>query len=301
MLNDLVERIKGGVMFEFLEFGVRGLLLGVTYGLLAFPISLLFIATDTVDLAVGGYAVLAGAVAMFVGTAFGPGAGIAAGIFIAVVASSVVGAVSLALGKRQKNDPLAVVLASFGFALFLESFVLSLFGKDPFIRQPFTQLWEVFGIRISPQAGINSLVGLVLVALVYVLLYRSPWGRDMRASANNQRGAQLAGIAVRQLQFITSMVAGLLAGIAGVLVLYTSGMDFSSGLPLTLAGFGAAIVFGMQGPLRGFLGGLAIGTVEAISSGYANGGVASLVPLAFIFGVLTVGRSSRQGPIGGRA
>jgi branched-chain amino acid transport system permease protein len=72
-------------------------------------------------------------------------------------------------------------------------------------------------------------------------------------------------------------------------------------LPLTLAGFGAAIVFGMQGPLRGFLGGLAIGTVEAISSGYANGGVASLVPLVFIFGVLTVGRSSQQGPIGGRA
>ncbi len=51
-------------MYELLEFSSRGILLGVTYGLLAFPISLLFIATDTVDLAVGAYAVLAGAVAM---------------------------------------------------------------------------------------------------------------------------------------------------------------------------------------------------------------------------------------------
>ena len=48
------------------------------------------------------------------------------------------------------------------------------------------------------------------------------------------------------------------------------------------AGFGAAIVFGLHGPLRGFFGGLAIGVVETISAGYANGGLASLVPLLFI-------------------
>jgi branched-subunit amino acid ABC-type transport system permease component len=59
-------------------------------------------------------------------------------------------------------------------------------------------------------------------------------------------------------------VAGLLAGIAGVLVLYTAGMDFASGMSLTLAGFGAAIVFGLQGPLRGFFGGLAIGIVDVL-------------------------------------
>jgi len=288
-------------MYELVEFVVRGILLGVTYGLLAFPISLLFIATDTVDLAVGAYAVLAGAVAMFVGEAAGVASGIIAGISVAVVASSIVGGFSIVLGKRQQNDPLALVLASFGFAIFLESCVLTLFGKDPFIRQPFSQFWTLLGIRVSPQAGINVVVGMVLVGVVYLLLYRTAWGRDMRASANNQRGAELAGIPVRMLQFVTFLVAGLLAGIAGVLVLYTAGMDFASGLPLTLAGFGAAIVFGLHGPLRGFLGGLAIGVVETMSAGYVNGGLASLVPLVFIFGVLTLGRVSREAPAGGRA
>jgi branched-chain amino acid transport system permease protein len=288
-------------MYELVEFGVRGILLGVTYGLLAFPISLLFIATDTVDLAVGAYAVLAGAVAMFVGEAHGPAFGIAAGILVGILASSLVGGIALLLSRKQKSDPLVLVLASFGFAIFLESCVLTLFGKDPFIRQPFSHFWNVLGIRISPQAGVNAAVGLLLVGAVYVLLYRTAWGRDMRASANNERGAQLAGIPVRSLQFATFMIAGLLAGIAGVLVLYTSGMDFASGVPLTLAGFGAAIVFGLHGPLRGFLGGLAIGIVETASSGYVNGGLASLVPLAFIFAVLTLGRVSRQAPAGARA
>ena len=128
-----------------------------------------------------------------------------------------------------------------------------------------------------------------------------PGVRDVRASANNERAALLAGIPVRALRFSAFMLAGLLAGIAGVLVLYTSGMDFASGMHLTLAGFGAAIVFGLHGPLRGFFGGLAIGVVETISAGYANGGLASLVPLLFIFLVLTLGRGGRQGPAGVRA
>jgi branched-chain amino acid transport system permease protein len=287
-------------MHDLLEFGVRGILLGVTYGLLAFPISLLFIATDTVDLAVGGYAVLAGAIAMFFGPSVGLACAIAAGILGAMVASGLVGGISLALGKSRKNDPLVLVLASFGFALFLESFVLTFFGKDPFIRQPFQQFWNFFGIRISPQSGINLAVGLLLVGAVYLLLYRTTWGRDMRASADNERAATLAGIPVRRLQFSTFLLAGLLAGIAGVLVLYTAGMDFASGMSLTLAGFGAAIVFGLQGPLRGFFGGLAIGIVETISAGYASGGLATLVPLVFIFGILTCSPASRQVSARGR-
>ena len=88
-------------MYELLEFGSRGILLGVTYGLLAFPISLLFIATDTVDLAVGGYAVLAGAVAMFVGESQGAALGIMMGILAGVLASASVGCVSLLLGRRR--------------------------------------------------------------------------------------------------------------------------------------------------------------------------------------------------------
>jgi branched-subunit amino acid ABC-type transport system permease component len=288
-------------MYELLEFSARGVLLGVTYGLLAFPISLLFIATDTVDLAVGAYAVLAGAVAMFVGGSTHPALGMLAGVLIGVLASAAIGSVSLMLGRRQKGDPLVLVLASFGFAILLESVVLTLFGKDPFIRQPFSYFWDIGGIRISPQAGVNVVVGLLLVAAVYGLLYRTSWGRDVRASANNERAALLAGIPVRALQFSAFMLAGLLAGIAGVLVLYTSGMDFATGMHLTLAGFGAAIVFGLHGPLRGFFGGLAIGVVETISSGYVNGGLASLVPLVFIFAVLTLGRVGRQGPAGVRA
>jgi len=284
-------------MTELMEYLVRGVLIGVTYGLLAYPISLLFVATGTVDLAVGSYAVLAGAVAMKLPAPLG----LAVAVLVAVVAASSVGVISTALNRRRGGDPLASVLASFGFAIILESVVLSGFGKDPMVRQQFTTFWSLLGIRVSPQAAINVATGLVILGGVFLLLYRTAWGRVMRAAAVNPRGATLAGIPVGSVQFSAFVLSGVLAGIAGVLILYTSGLDFASGLPLTLKSLGAAILLGLGNPMRGFVGGVAIGVVEALSVGYAPQSLGTLLPYLFIFLVLCTASASRAGVHGLRA
>jgi branched-chain amino acid transport system permease protein len=265
-----------------IEFVIRGLVIGVNYGLLAMPLSLLFIATGTVDFALGCYAVLAAGVAFTVGSI----AGLAAGVGSAVVAACCIGAVSEMLQRRNSGDHLALVLASFGFAVFIQSLVLTFIGKDPFTRNMFDVYWRVFGISISPQAAINLVVALVLLGLLMLVLFRTPLGRSIRASAVNARGATLAGVPVGLVRFSTFVGAGILSGIAGLLYLYTFGLDYSVGMDLTLAGFGAAIIFGIQSPLRAFFGGLAIGVVEALSTAYAPTEIATLLPLVFIFIVL---------------
>jgi len=285
------------VTFDIIEFLIQGALLGVVYGLIAFPISLLFLTTDSVDLAVGGYAVLAGAVAM----ALGGATGIVTGVLVAALASVAVGAISIRLNRPNLHDPLTVVLATFGVSTFFESAVLTFFGKDPMIRQPFDVFWSVAGIRVSPQAAVNIAVGLALLSMLYVLLYRTSFGRDMRASAANALGATLAGIPVRAIWFGTYVVGGLLAGVAGILVLYTSGTEYSAGARLTMSGFGATVLFGLNSPLRGFLGGLAIGVVQAVASGYLPGGWATASPMIFIFIVLVSGRANVAKVSGGRA
>lgn len=265
-----------------IEFVIRGLVIGVNYGLLAMPLSLLFIATGTVDFALGCYAVLAAGVAFSVGSV----AGLAAGVGAAVVAACCIGFVSEMLQRRNSGDHLALVLASFGFAVFIQSLVLTFIGKDPFTRNMFDVYWRVFGISISPQAAINLVVALTLLGLLMLILFRTPLGRSIRASAVNARGATLAGVPVGLVRFSTFVAAGILSGIAGLLYLYTFGLDYSVGMDLTLAGFGAAIIFGIQSPLRAFFGGLAIGVVEALSTAYAPTEIATLVPLVFIFIVL---------------
>lgn len=289
------------MLLELAEFLIRGALLGATYSLLAFPVSLLFVTTDSVDLAVGAYAVLAATVCMAVAAPLGIVPAIALGIGSAVVASLVVGALSMTINRGGKPDPLVVVLTTFGFATFLESLVLTLYGKDPMVRQPFNHFWQLGEIRVSPQAAINVATGLTLLAVLYVWLYRTSFGRDMRACAANADAAALAGIPVRRISLATYMVGGLLAGIAGVLILHTTGTSYSAGLGLTISGFGAAVLFGLHSPLRGFAGGVVIGMVQALSAAYLPEGLGTAVPLLFILTVLASGRANFAHVAGGRA
>lgn len=283
-------------MFELTEYLIRGALLGVTYGLLAFPVSLLFSTTGSVDVALGAYAVLAAAIMFMIG---GP-VGVVAAIGVAVFASAVVGVISMRLNRPAQVEHVIAVLGTFGLATFIESFILTVFGTSPMIRQPFSTFWNLGGIRISPQMGINLVVCLVILSILFVVLQKTPFGRAMRASAVNPVGAALNGIPVKQIWFSTYVLGGLLAGVAGVLILFTTGADYSTAFNLTIWGFGSAIIFGMNSPLRGFAGGLVIGIVQALSAGYLPGGFATAMPLIFIFAVLSLGRMNQIAATGGR-
>lgn len=283
-------------MFELTEYLIRGALLGVTYGLLAFPVSLLFSTTGSVDVALGAYAVLAAAVMFVVG---GP-TGVVLAIGAAVFASMIVGVISMRLNRPGAVEHVIAVLGTFGLATFIESFILTFFGTSPMIRQPFATFWDIGGIRISPQMGINLVVCLVILSILFVVLQKTPFGRSMRASAVNPVGAALNGIPVKQIWFSTYVLGGLLAGVAGVLILFTTGADYSTAFTLTIWGFGSAIIFGMRSPLRGFAGGLIIGIVQALSAGYLPGGLATGAPLIFIFIILSLGRMNQISATGGR-
>lgn len=287
-------------MFEFSELAVRGLFMGLSIGVIALPISLLFLTTDTVDLAVGAYAVLAGAVVLLLAPVIGLALAIGAGIAAAVLASVTVGMIALRVNRPEKQDQVIVALATFGVSAFLESMILTVYGKNPIVRRPFESLWDFFGIIVSPQVFINLLVSIVILAVLSLILYATPFGRAMRACAINPIGASLAGIPVRLIWFATYIFGGLLAGIAGILILNTTGMDYSSGLNFTIGAFGAAILLGLSSPLRAFLGGIVMGLVHAFSSGYLPGAWATAVPLAVVFVFLSRGKMTRAAA-GGRA
>lgn len=281
---------------EIAEFLVRGALLGVTYGLLAFPVSLLFVTTGSVDVAIGGYAVLAAAVMFIVG---GP-VGVGLAILSAVTAAAVVGLISLRLNRPGHVDHVTAVLATFGLSIILESVILTGFGTDPMVRETFTTFWSLGGIRISPQLGINLALCLAVLGVLYVLLHHTPLGRAMRASAVNPVGAALSGVPVRSIWLATYLLGGLLAGISGILILHTTGATHSSALTLTIWGFGSAIIFGLHSPLRGFAGGVLIGIIQALGAGYLPGSWATVAPLAFILVVLSLGRMNQISATGGR-
>ena len=268
-----------------IEYIVRGLLNGAVYALLALPMSLLFATAATVDFAIGAYALVAAAVATSVA---GP-LGLVAAMFSALAASIVMAAIFAWL-KRSGEEGIRVALASFGLSVAIASVVLIVWGTRPFVRPTFTTFFEIASLRINPQGLINVAISLSMVLLLYYLLQRTNLGRMMRAAAANPGGAELAGIPVLGVQCATILAGGLLGGTAGLLIVHSSGMDFTASLSLTFIGFAAAIIFGIQSPVRSLLGGLAMGVIEALSSGYTTGMVTTMLPSLFMLIVLMTGQ-----------
>jgi branched-chain amino acid transport system permease protein len=268
-----------------IEYLVRGLLGGAVYGLLALPMSLLFATAGTIDFAIGAYALIAAAVAT---TVAGP-LGLVAGLTAAIFASAVMAAI-FALLKRSGEEGIRVALASFGLSVAISSIVLMVWGTQPFVRATFTNVFVLAGLRINPQGLINLAISAAFVALLYQLLRHTHLGRMMRAAAANPGGAALAGIPVLGVQCGTILAGGLLGGVCGLLILHSAGLDFTASLSLTFTGFAAAIIFGIQSPLRSLLGGLTMGMIEALSAGYTSGMVTSMVPSLFVLLVLVGGQ-----------
>lgn len=268
-----------------LEYIFRGLLNGSVYALLALPMTLFFTTAATVDFAIGAYALIAAAVA----TAIPGPLGIVAGLAAALAASGVMAVVYVLL-KRTSKEGIRVALASFGLSLALASIVLIVWGTKPFARQTFTTVFEFGALRVNPQGLINVAVAVGLVGLTWLVIQRTQLGRMMRAAAVNAPGAELAAIPVIGVQCGSLLAGGLLGGIAGLLILHSSGMDFTASLGLTFIGFAAAIIFGIQSPVRCLAGGLAIGVIEALSAGYTTGMVTSMVPSLFMLIVLLSGQ-----------
>jgi len=109
-------------------------------------------------------------------------------------------------------------------------------------------------------------LAVILAALLWVLLRRTAVGQAMTAVGLNESGAIFAGIRTRWIKVLAFALSGLLAGVAGIMIIAQAGAASSFGLgsDLLLPGIAAAIVGG-----------------TAITGGSTN-------PLNVIFGALTI-------------
>src|SRR5260221_12624894 len=59
-------------------------------------------------------------------------------------------------------------------------------------------------------------VAFLCVGLIWVLLYRMPFGKHLRAVGENPDAAASVGINVRRVRYLALALSGLLAGLGGI-------------------------------------------------------------------------------------
>jgi len=159
---------------------------------------------------------------------------------------------------------LGMTSVGFGIALFLT-------GGVPVYGMP-QQFGDIFGF--GSFFGIPSpIYAAVLVAIIlYVVVYRTPFGRYFYAVGGNIKAAQLSGINTRSTLFWTYVMCAALAAFAGMLL--TARLDTGEaniGATMPLQSIAACVIAGVS--LRGGVGRLENVVLGALFIGLVQNGM----------------------------
>ena len=187
-------------------------------------------------------------------------------LILAALAGAVVGAISGALkAYRNVNEVISGIMLNW-IMLYLTNMVLS--GKNvKEVASPYTI--KVSGSSMIPSAGLNALfannrtvtiaipLAIIFAILIWMILTKTKFGYELRATGFNKEAAKYAGMKEKQNIIVTLAIGGALAGI-GAACLYLTGYQQWSTTQTSVPGMG------FNGIAATFLGGLhPIGTIFA--------------------------------------
>ena len=167
------------------------------------------IATGGIDLAVGSVL----AAAAILGGHYAPDSGSLVFMLATVAAATLLGAVNGAAVAWLRIVPFVATLAMFAAA---RGIAHQVSGQTPIALYHLQGLAAIGSKRILG-VPIPALVFLAVVALGWVVLNRTRYGRYVIAVGGNREAARIAGIRVRWIVFSVYALLGVCTGIASVL------------------------------------------------------------------------------------
>lgn len=175
----------------------------------------LVIATGGIDLSVGSLMAISGALAplIFLNPAFSPPLGVALAFILPVLAAGVGGLFNGLLVTRFRIQPiiatLVLYIAGRGVAQVLTNGNLQSFRNPGF---------EAIAYGRPLGVPVQVIVMVVVVALAAWLVRATVFGRYLVAVGDNEAAARLAGVPVDRVKATVYALSGLLAGLAGLIV-----------------------------------------------------------------------------------
>jgi branched-chain amino acid transport system permease protein len=268
---------------HFLDLFLVGLTIGMVYALIALGYSLVYGILELINFAHGdvfmlGAMLTTSAVAWF-GLEGGDSMSVLLPSILAMLAicSIFTGVLNVTIEtvayRPLRSAPrLAPLITAIGVSFILQTAGLVWKGPAPVsIPDNILPTGKIFTAG-KADFGWNQLIVFVvtiptLIALVW-LVQKTKSGKAMRAVAQDKDAASMMGIDVNRTISFTFLVAGLLAGFAGVLyALFTTNVQYDTGFRLGLFAFTAAVLGGIGNLPGAVLGAICIGMIEQFNNG----------------------------------
>ena len=286
---------------EFVNIALIGLTNGTIYGLVALGYTLVYGILQLINFAHGDVFALSGLVAstvivsvlgldesssvlMIVG-------GLLVTLLVIMTGFALFNAgIEKVAYRPLRNAPrLAPLITAVGVSFIIQNIGLAMYGVNyrtvpNFI--PRTDVISIGGITYSWSKASVLIIVIPLLVILSWFVRSTKQGKAMRAVAQDTEASAMMGIDVNRTISVTFLLAGALAGAAGIVYLLQFNMRYDTGFELGLIAFTAAVLGGIGNLTGAVLGALIIGFIQAFNEGLGWFAPGSDWTRSIVFGIL---------------
>lgn len=271
-------------MAFFMEVLVTGLMVGIMYSLVALGFALIFKSSEVFNMAQGAMSLFAALVLYGFLEQY-----MKLPIWLALLATILVMTIVAyvivygILKHLVNRPPLMLFMVTFGVAYLLEGIGQSIYGtqaKGLDLGIP-EESYEIAGIFISSFDLFFAVVAAVLVIGLVWFFQKTRNGRALRAVSDDHEAALSVGIPLLKAWYLTWVIAGIVATVAGVAWGTRLGVQFSLTY-IALKALPVLIIGGIDSIPGVIIAGLIVGAGETLGEVYigplVGGGIQTFFP-----------------------
>jgi branched-chain amino acid transport system permease protein len=171
----------------------------------------------------------------------------------------------------RRAPRLAPLITAIGISILLQYSAALIWSKQ-YISMPELFKYELFTLGGAQFTDLQLFIFVLACAVMGGLLWfikSSRIGRAMRATEQNLEVAGLMGVDTNRIIAFTFLLGSAIGAVAGVMVVLYYGLGhYFMGFMLGLKAFTAAVLGGIGNVAGAMLGGLLLGIIESLASGY---------------------------------
>lgn len=249
-----------------LEQVLNGLLVAAYYLLIALGLSLIFSLGGIVNLAHGGFY----AIGAYLAVTLAPHLGFGGAFVASPVLVGLIGIVVERLFFRRfyRSDPILSLLLTFGLAMIIEQSLRMIYGAAPipFSIPPAMRGQILVGDFLYPRYRLIIFgVAIAAVTATWFIVYRTTFGRVVRAGVQNPDMVGALGIPLQPYMTAIAALGFGLAGLAGVLLAPITGVHPAMGAEMLVAAFVVVVIGGLGSFWGVILASMLVGVVKGVT------------------------------------
>ncbi|ULL18682.1 ABC transporter permease [Paenibacillus sp. H1-7] len=219
-----------------------------------------------------------------------PWLGLVAAMLFGVLFSLVHAVATVTFNADQVVSGVVINFLAAGFTVYLVKILYEGSGQTETLNAVFSKVAipVLSSIPFLGEAIFNAYpttyLALILVALTYYILFKTPFGLRLRSVGEHPGAADTVGIKVKRIRYIGVLLSGALAGLGGATITLTTTSSFSHN---TISGQGfialAAMIFGKWHPVGALGAAIFFGLAQAVRNFVQLFDFAKSVPVEFLY------------------